>query len=165
MRGDCDASVIADVPINGKSEKEFSACFSYVVRSGSRLLFAGVARAGLDRLQIGCQIADHRADRALVVSLSIKAPPPYRHVARTVSFDVRTSVDEASDLIFGQRIAKAIREQAQVRWWSAQRACYRSVALAGQAMARCAILEIEPTSFNDRLVSVRSGAGRRYHCG
>src|SRR5262249_77503 len=93
-------------------------------------LFAGMPTAGLQRLQIDDQVPDHSADRPLVMGLSVKAPSPYWHVAWTMSLNLSTAIDEASDLIFGQRISKAIRKQAQVRGWSAKCPCYRAVAFA-----------------------------------
>lgn len=68
---------------------------------------------------------------------------PHRHVTRTVSLDLGAAVDEASDLVSGQRIPETLRKPAQIDWWSRQCVRHRTVAFAGQPMARCAIFEIE----------------------
>ena len=77
-------------------------------------LLARVARAGLDRLQIGDQLGDSCLDRALVVRLGVETCAPYWHVARAVSLDLGATVDEAGDLVLGQRIPETLRKPAQL---------------------------------------------------
>src|ERR1700731_3480910 len=99
-------------------------------------LLLRVAGAGLDRLQIGDQLGDPRPDRGLIVRLGVETCAPYWHVARAVSLDLGAAVDEAGDLVLGQRIPESLRKPAQVGRRSAQRGRHRTVALASESMAR-----------------------------
>ena len=64
------------------------------------MLFAGVASAGLDRLQIGDKPGDSCPDGVLVARLGEEARAPYGHVARAVSFDLGAT-DSSQNLAVG----------------------------------------------------------------
>ena len=62
----------------------------------------------MNGLKVGNQLRNTFLDQTLASVLSIKPLAPHRHVAWAVSLDVGTTVDEASNLIFGQRISGSV---------------------------------------------------------
>ena len=90
---------------------------SHPASNSRRRIERGVLFPFLNRLQIGNQGCDAALDLTFPpVAITPGHFTPDQHIPRPVSFDVRSPVDKAGDLIFRQWVSVPLRKKTQIRW-------------------------------------------------